>query len=78
MAGPERSSSRVEAELDLTELAREGLLRLRTRLEAAAQPARVPGPHLLMGPRLAEKLANLARAFEAERLRAVAFIARKP
>lgn len=77
-AGLARVGFRIEAELDLTELARAGLLRLRARLEAAADPSRVPGPHLLMGQNFAEKLANLARAFEAERLRAVAFIARKP
>lgn len=74
----ERVGFRVEAELDLTELAREGLRRLRARLAEAADPALLPGPHLLMGRRFSEKLANLARALAEERLRAIAFLARKP
>lgn len=77
-AGLERVGFRVEAELDLTELAREGLLRLRARLDTTVDPARVPGPHLLMGRNFAEKLAHVAHALAEDRLRAVAFLARKP
>ncbi len=76
-AGLERAGFRVETELDLGELAREGLQRLRARLDAAPDPARVPGPHLLMGPRFAEKLDNVARALAEGRLRAIAFLARR-
>lgn len=72
-----RAGLGILAELELSELARERLARLRARL-AAADPAAVPGPHLLMGAEAAAKLANLAEALEAGRIGALALLARRP